>query len=102
MGHYVLERASIHWVMDTLSRVVRVEASALMRVFPTAPSSSGARAMPMHRIDAQEERPLALAAEQVDPARGRTLFRMTHRQCVNRANPLQGFEWSAISEFVQH
>jgi hypothetical protein len=79
-----------------------VEASALEHVFLTAPSSSGARAIPTHRIDAQEERLLALAAEQIDPARGRTVFRMTHRQCVNRANPLQGFGWSAISEFVQH
>jgi hypothetical protein len=100
--HYILECPSIYWVMHTLRRVASVETSALILIFPTAPSSLGARAMPTQSIDAQEERILALAAEQVDLARGRTAFRMTHRQCVNRANPLQGFAWSAISGSVQH
>jgi hypothetical protein len=58
--------------------------------------------MHTQRIDTQEERIVALAAEQVDLARGRTAFSMTYRQCVNRANPWQGFAWSAISGSVQH
>src|SRR5262245_17660726 len=94
-------RASIQRDVACVRRVAPVEIAALVRVFSAAPSSSGARAMPTHRIDAQEEQLLALAAEEVDPARGRTVFRMTHRQCVNRANPLQGFGWSAISGSVQ-
>lgn len=61
-----MERAGNHWVIDTVRRGARIEVSALVRVFPTAASSSGARAMPTYRIDAQEERLLALAAAQVD------------------------------------
>jgi hypothetical protein len=95
-------RTNIQRDVACVRSVARVETAALVRLFSAAPSSSGARAMPIRRISAQEERLLALAAEEVDPARGRTVFRMTHRQCVNRANPLQGIAWSAISGSVQH
>jgi len=62
-----MERAGHHWVLDTIRGVARVKASASVRVFSSTPSSSGARASRIHRIDAEVERLLAFAAEQVDP-----------------------------------
>ena len=72
-------------------RVARIKIAALVRVFSAAPLSSRARAMPMCRISAREERLLARVAEQVVPGRASTVFRSTHRRRVDRANPLQGF-----------
>lgn len=95
-------RTNIQRDVACVRRVARVEIATLARVFSAAPSASEARAMPIRRISAQAERLLARAAEQVVPGRGSTVFGMTHRRRVNRANPLQGFGWSAISGSVQH
>jgi hypothetical protein len=95
-------RVSIQRDVACIRCVARVEAGALVCVFSAAPSSSGARAMPSRRISAQEERLLARAAEQVVPGRGSTVFIVTHRRRIDRANPLQNFGWSAISGSVQH
>ena|SRR5882724_9872618 len=95
-------RANVQRDVACVRRIARVEAAALVHVFSAAPSVLKARAMPTRRISAQEERLLARAAEQVVPGRGSTVFIVTHRRRVDRANPAQGFEWSAISGSVQH
>ena len=96
-----MSRASIQRDVACIRCDARVEAGALVCVFSAAPSSSGARAMPMRRISAQEARLLALAVERVDPGRGSIVFRVTPRRRVDRANPLQRFGWSTISGSVQ-
>lgn len=50
-----------------------------------------ARFMPTLRMDERDKRLLARAAEPVDPGYGRILFKDTHRRCIDRGDPLQGF-----------